>query len=358
VGRRGKGAGSVHGILLVDKPVGPTSHDLVGWVRRLVGSRRVGHCGTLDPAASGLLVIAVGVATRTVSLLTSADKTYRAEVILGRQTSTGDREGETLAQVEVPPEIAAQAVTAAQALVGEHMISPPAYSAINIDGERAYTRIRRGEVVEIEPRPMTVFSVANVEAVADPPGQVRVTLDIHVSKGTYIRSLAELLGARLGLPAYLGGLRRLACGPLSVDDPRALHPQAIDMTTLAAPGEEPRWRWSLRLDPAAEGPETAPTGALLPIDETLGLPTIELDAASPEFVRLTQGQTLPAAALAPEGSPSAGDRRAGDLVSLIARSADGSLATLILGRFTGDDGGDLSVRPERVLHLHKVVTSA
>ena len=129
MGRRRRDAGGVHGILLVDKPVGPTSHDLVGWVRRLVGSRRVGHCGTLDPAASGLLVIAVGVATRAVSLMSSADKTYRAEVILGRKTDSGDREGRVLEEVEVSPEIAEAAIEAAYGLIGDHQIAPPAYSA-------------------------------------------------------------------------------------------------------------------------------------------------------------------------------------------------------------------------------------
>lgn len=330
-------------MLLVDKPVGPTSHDLVGFVRRLVGSRRVGHCGTLDPAASGLLVIAVGVATRVVSLLSCADKTYRAEVILGRQTSTGDREGEVLAEAHVGPEVGAKAVVAAQALVGEHMISPPAYSAIKIDGERAYARMRRGEVVVMKPRPMNVLSVANVEVAEHDPGTLRVSLDLCVSKGTYIRSLAEFLGEQLGLPAYLGGLRRLACGPLRVDDLRALHPVAVSQPADA------RWRWRLCLDPESEGPESAPASALLPIDTTLDLPTVEFERAAPDFVRLTQGQALPGAI--------AGDLRAGELISLIARDPEGALATLVLGRISEEDDKRI-IRPERVLLLDKVVSSA
>lgn len=343
MGRRRRDNAGVHGVLLVDKPVGPTSHDLVGFVRRLVGSRRVGHCGTLDPAASGLLVIAVGVATRVVSLLSCADKTYRADVILGRQTSTGDREGEILAEAQVGPEMSARAVVVARALVGEHMISPPAYSAIKVDGERAYARVRRGEVVEMKPRAMNVISVENVEAVVDAPGTLRVSLDLSVSKGTYIRSLAELLGERLGLPAYLGGLRRLACGPLCVDDPRTLHPVAIEQPADA------RWRWRLCLDPESEGPERAPVSALSPIDEILDLPSVEFDRAAPDFVRLTQGQALPGAI--------AGDLRAGELVSLIARDPEGALATLVLGRISGT-GDQRLLRPERVLHLDKKVLSA
>jgi len=330
-------------VLLVDKPVGPTSHDLVGFIRRLVGSRRVGHCGTLDPAASGLLVIAVGVATRVVSLLSCADKTYRADVILGRRTSTGDREGEILAEAHVGPEIGAKAVVAAQALAGEHMISPPAHSAIKVDGERAYARVRRGEVVVMKPRLMNVLAVENVEIHEHSPGTLRVSLDLCVSKGTYIRSLAELLGERLGVPAYLGGLRRLACGRLRVDDPRALHPVAIPQPADA------RWRWRLCLDPESEGPERAPASALSPIDEILELPTVEFDRAAPDFVRLTQGQALPGAII--------GDLREGELVSLIARDPEGALATLVLGRISGDDDNRI-VRPERVLHLDKVAPSA
>jgi len=356
VGRRGRNAGGVHGILLVDKPVGPTSHDLVGWVRRLVGSRRVGHCGTLDPAASGLLVIAVGVATRAVSLMSAADKTYRAEVILGRKTDSGDREGKVIdeVEVEVSPEIAEAAIKAAYDLVGEHQIAPPAHSAIKVDGERAYARIRRGEVVEMELRTMKVLSVDNVEVCVDVPGKVRVSLDMCVSKGTYVRSLAELLGARLGLPAYLGGLRRLACGDLRVDAPRALHPQAEDQ------GEEARWRWTIRLDPGSEGPEKAPPGALLPLDKTLDLPTFELDQASPLFTRLTQGQALRC------GQIEIRDRQPGELVSLVARDPEGALATLILARVTEAERADTEssrdldhiLRPERVLHIDKVAPSA
>ncbi len=354
MGRRGRGAGGVHGILLVDKPVGPTSHDLVGWVRRLVGSRRVGHCGTLDPAASGLLVIAVGVATRAVSLMSSADKTYRADVILGRKTDSGDREGAVLEEVEVSPEIAEAAIQAAYELVGEHKIAPPAYSAIKVDGERAYARVRRGEVVEMELRAMNVLSVENVEVHVDVPGKVRVSLDMCVSKGTYVRSLAELLGERLGLPAYLGGLRRLACGGLRVDDPRALHPQAEDQ------GEEARWRWTIRLQPGADGPERAPPGALLPLDETLDLPTYELDGSSSLFTRLTQGQALRCQQIEIR------DRQPGELVSLVARDPAGALVTLILARVTeperadaeGSSNTDQVLRPERVLHIDKVVPSA
>jgi len=352
--RRGRDAGGVHGVLLVDKPVGPTSHDLVAWVRRLVGSRRVGHCGTLDPAASGLLVIAVGVATRAVSLMSSADKTYRAEVILGRKTDSGDREGKVIEEVEVSPEIAEAAIKAAYDLVGEHQIAPPAYSAIKVDGERAYARVRRGEVVEMALRAMNVLSVENVEVRVDVPGKLRVSLDMCVSKGTYVRSLAELLGARLGLPAYLGGLRRLACGGLRVDDLRALHPQAEDQ------GEEARWRWSIRLDPGSEGPEKAPPGALLPLDETLDLPTFEIDRTSSLFTRLTQGQALRCEQIEIR------DRQPGELVSLVARDPEGALATLILARVTEAERADVEgsphldhiLRPERVLHIDKVAPGA
>ncbi len=286
--------------------------------------------------------------------MSSADKTYRADVILGRKTDSGDREGRVLEEVEVSPEITEAALEAAYGLVGEHQIAPPAYSAIKVDGERAYARVRRGEVVEMELRAMNVLSVENVEVSVDVPGKVRISLDLCVSKGTYIRSLAELLGARLGLPAYLGGLRRLACASLRVDDPRALHPEATDQ------GEEARWRWQIRLDPSGEGPERAPEGSLIPLDQTLDLPSYELDPSSPLFIRLTQGQALRC------GMLDIRDRQPGELVSLVARDPLGTLSTLILARVReseradvgGSDSPDHTLRPERVLHLDKVASSA
>ncbi|MCB9702753.1 MAG: tRNA pseudouridine(55) synthase TruB [Myxococcales bacterium] len=327
--------GGLHGVLLVDKPEGPTSHDVVGWVRRLVRSRRVGHCGTLDPAASGLLVVTVGLATRIVPFLTEVDKAYRAEVVLGRRTASGDRDGEILADVPVDPAIAPQAIAAAEGLVGDHSLPPPAYSAVRIDGERAYARVRRGEQVELPPRLMRVLAVDEVSAAVREPDKVVVTLTLRVSKGTYIRSLAELLGARLGLPAYLGGLRRIAAGDLRVDAPGVLRPRAHHDPTSG------RWRFSLA---DASEPEALPEGALRPIDEVLGLPSQALDLGSPALVRLGQGQALTAAELG------FADPSPGDLVSLVARGAQGSLDTVIIGRVEGR-GGDLVVRPQRVLRL-------
>ncbi|MEZ4381580.1 MAG: tRNA pseudouridine(55) synthase TruB [Nannocystaceae bacterium] len=343
--RRDTGPGaSLHGILLVDKPLGPTSHDVVGWARRVLRCRRVGHCGTLDPAASGLLVLAVGVATRTVPLLSAADKTYRADIILGRRTTTADREGEVIDEVRVEPSVAPQAMVAARGLVGAHSLPPPAYSAVKVDGVRAYARARRGEAVELEPRPMRVFSVDNLETAVDAPGTLRVSLDLRVSKGTYIRSLAELLGERLGLPAYLGGLRRLACAELQSEDPRTLRPQAR-AEAEGRPDGKPWWRLDLAVG-------SAPAAAsLIPIDEALGLPIVECAADDALLARLTQGQAVPAAAIG------AGDRRPDELVSLVARAPDGALETLIVAAIRAGDGGPV-VRPERVLRPDKVPRSA
>jgi tRNA pseudouridine55 synthase len=335
---------SLHGILLVDKPLGPTSHDVVGWARRVLRCRRVGHCGTLDPAASGLLVLAVGVATRTVPLLSAADKTYRADVVLGRRTTTADREGEVIDEVHVDPSVGPQAIVAARGLVGAHSLPPPAYSAVKVDGVRAYARARRGEAVELEPRPMRVFSVENLETAVDEPGTLRVSLDLRVSKGTYIRSLAELLGERLGLPAYLGGLRRLACAELATEDPRTLHPQA-QAEEGRRPDDKPWWRLDL--------PEGSPPAAasLIPIDEALGLPIFERPADDDVLRRLTQGQAAPAAAIG------AGDHRPGELVSLVARAPGGALETLVLAEIRAHAEGPV-LRPERVLRPDKVPPSA
>ncbi|MCA9698620.1 MAG: tRNA pseudouridine(55) synthase TruB [Myxococcales bacterium] len=201
------------GVLLVDKPLGPTSHDVVGWVRWALDERSVGHCGTLDPAASGLLVICVGEATKLVELLTGVDKSYRARFVLGRSTTTADAEGETLAEAPVAAGDVERAAAVLGELLGPLMLPPPAYSAVKLAGKRAHELARAGETLELAPRPMAVHSL---EILARGPDWLDV--ELTVAKGTYVRSLAEELGRRLDLPVHLGGLRRLACGGLRVDD--------------------------------------------------------------------------------------------------------------------------------------------
>jgi tRNA pseudouridine55 synthase len=279
------------GVLLVDKPEGPTSHDIVGWIRWALDVPSVGHCGTLDPAASGLLVICVGAATRLVPYLTDQRKTYRARFALGRSTTTDDREGETLATAPISAELHAAAVAALPGLAGAHELPPPAFSAVKIAGQRAHRLARRGEDVELPPRPMTVLSVTDPGAGDGPEPWVEATLE--VSKGTYIRSLALLLGQRLGVPAHLAGLRRLACGEASLDDPRTIAGIDAVREPPTRPGAAPRTRLSLP-DPG-DGDPRAVAGARLAaglFDPTplLSLPVVRTAADDPRLARLVQGQ--------------------------------------------------------------------
>jgi len=210
----------------VDKPVGPTSHDVVARARRALGERSIGHTGTLDPFASGLLVLLVGKGTRVARFLDGLAKTYLATARLGTQTTTDDLTGEP---VGVPfggtlPDRA----TVAEALggfVGRQEQIPPAYSARRQDGERAYAKARRGEVVLLPPSAVTVHA-ADLLDLREGEATFRVT----VSTGTYVRALARDLGERLGVGAHLTALRRESIGGLRVEDAVALHALGSDTT--------------------------------------------------------------------------------------------------------------------------------
>jgi tRNA pseudouridine55 synthase len=204
-------------VLLLEKPEGPTSHDLVGWVRWALELRRAGHCGTLDPAASGLLVVCIGRATRIASYLSGVDKTYRARVAFGVRTDTGDRDGEALERRDASHLDRAAIEDGLYSLIGTQRLRPPAYSALKVAGERAHRRARRGDAVELSAREMTVRAAELGEV--HPGADAWADMVLRVSKGTYLRSLAEELGRRLSTVAHLGALRRLACGDLNIDDP-------------------------------------------------------------------------------------------------------------------------------------------
>ncbi len=202
-----------HGLLLVDKPKGWTSHDVVAKMRRVVGQRQVGHTGTLDPMATGLLALPLGRATRLARFIEATEKEYTGTVTLGRSTTTWDAEGETVDESDVP-ELTLEAVQAAVgSLSGELEIEVPAFSAVKVDGQRLYAKARRGEKVEA---PRRVIEVTKIE-VLNFDGENNVELACTVSKGTYIRSLAVMLGARLNLPAHLSALRRTRVGAFTVD---------------------------------------------------------------------------------------------------------------------------------------------
>jgi tRNA pseudouridine55 synthase len=223
----------LHGILLVDKPGRPdtpadaddaasaelpTSHDIVQRVRRWSRQRRIGHTGTLDPMASGLLVLCLGVATRLVEYYQGHDKTYEARVTLGRATDTYDAVGRTVMRSSIPPLTAADVEKALAAFRGQIAQKPPIYSALKQGGERLHRKARRGEAVVVAPRSVT-FHEIKLLSFASPD---EILLRIHCSAGAYVRSLAHALGHALGTVAHLSYLRRLGAGPFSVADASAL----------------------------------------------------------------------------------------------------------------------------------------
>jgi tRNA pseudouridine55 synthase len=193
--------------LLVDKPAGVTSHDVVGKVRRIFGQREVGHTGTLDPFATGLLVLALGRATRIARFVEAEEKRYTGTVRLGRATTTYDLEGDVTGEKEVGLIERSVIDRALTSLTGTIQQKAPAFSAIKVDGERLYAKARRGEEVDAPVRTVTIHQLSLVEmALPD------LVIETRVSKGTYIRSLAVQLGEALGLPAHLVALRRTAVG--------------------------------------------------------------------------------------------------------------------------------------------------
>jgi tRNA pseudouridine55 synthase len=211
---------NVDGVLVVDKPRGPTSHDIVAQARRVLGTRAVGHAGTLDPMASGVLVLLVGEATKLATYLSLDDKEYCATVELGRSTDTCDAEGTTTEECALPahfpPSEALEAALQSERARTEQV--PPAFSAVSIGGQRAHRMARRGETVALPPRPVTVTKLSLIECrSASAEGRASVTLSLGVSKGYYVRSFARDLGAHLGVPAHLTFLRRVASGPYRID---------------------------------------------------------------------------------------------------------------------------------------------
>lgn len=245
----------IDGVLLVDKPEGPTSHDVVAVARRLLGVRRIGHAGTLDPLATGLLVLMIGRATRLATFLSGVDKTYRGVVRLGVATDTYDRDGAPLGppgEVKVDRE---QVLAALAGFRGTIVQVPPVYSAKKIHGTPMYRLARRNRPVSPTPITVTFHSITLVAFAGD-----EVEIEAQVSAGTYLRSLAHDLGQALGCGAHLQSLRRTAAGPFRVED--ALTPAALE--TLA--------------------PRVA--DRILPLEDIpLGLPTLHLTAAGTHAIR-------------------------------------------------------------------------
>ena len=214
---------AMHGFLNIDKPAGMTSHDVIAHIRRSARQKRVGHAGTLDPAATGVLVVALGHATRLIEYVQDAtSKRYLATVYLGATTTTDDAEGQVLATVAVPPLDRAALEEALEPFQGEILQVPPMYSALHHQGRRLHELAREGIVVERAARPVTIERLELLDW--DSP---RLILDIMCSKGTYIRSLARDLGESLGCGAHLQALRRTAVGTFLIEQATPLA-QLID----------------------------------------------------------------------------------------------------------------------------------
>ena len=258
------------GILLLDKPIGPTSHDAVARVRRAAGLRRVGHAGTLDPLASGLLLLGLGPAARFLEYLVGLDKTYETTVRLGQATTTYDAEGEVTAERPVDVS-AAQLAAALDAFRGPIRQRVPPYSAVKRDGRPLYESARRGVTLDLPEREVVIHALDLLAF--DPPF---VSLRVACSSGTYIRSLAHDLGAALGSGGHVAALRRTAVGAFAVAS-------AVPLDALT--------------------PESVAAALLPPEAAVQHLPRIEVGES--EAIRLSLGQRLPAAADATQGNAAA-----------------------------------------------------
>ncbi len=204
---------AISGVLVVDKPVGMTSHDVVQTIRNGTGIRRAGHTGTLDPRASGVLVVLIGPAVRLSEFVSASDKRYQAIIRLGNSTDTYDADGKFTSQ-EMPVDVTEEDFEKVlKGFEGEIEQTPPQYSAVKVKGRKAYDMARKGEEVELEPR---LIQVHHLEVLEWAPPEVVV--DVHCSSGTYVRSLANDLGETLGTGAYLVGLRRTKSGRFTLRD--------------------------------------------------------------------------------------------------------------------------------------------
>lgn len=216
----------MNGLVIVDKPTGCTSHDVVQRVRRALKQKSVGHAGTLDPLATGVLVVAVGEGTKLVSHLQSDDKRYQVTIALGVETDSLDADGEATETAEVPPLDLATVAQAVQAFIGRHPQEAPKLSAIKVGGRPLHRRTRQGEDVEAPVREVELYSVT-VDAV----GPAEITLSLHCGKGFYVRSLARDLARALGTLGHVKALRRTTSGAFGLD--RALYGDGLTLEAVA-----------------------------------------------------------------------------------------------------------------------------
>jgi tRNA pseudouridine55 synthase len=258
---------SLDGVLIVAKPVGPTSHDVVGLVRRLAATKRVGHGGTLDPFAGGVLPVFLGKATRLVEYHLGDRKRYRATVCFGASSTTDDLEGALTPVAGLAPS-ETDVRAALEQFRGPIEQRPPAYSAIKVAGRRAYAMARAGETVELASRAVTIHALDLVAWDAATAGEPVAIVDVECSAGTYVRSLARDLGEAVGSAAYLGALTRTASGPFTLDI-------AHDLDAIRAA--------------SADGPSDL-ASLLLPIDAGLELLTVTVPDVA--LVAIGRGQPI------------------------------------------------------------------
>lgn len=285
---RRKPGSTTSGLVLIDKPQGWTSHDAVARTRRLANTRKVGHAGTLDPMATGLLILGINSSTRLLTYVVGLDKEYLATIRLGAATSTDDAEGEELsrAPAEDVGALTATAIGARiEALTGPISQRPSAVSAIKVDGKRAYARVRAGEEVELAARPVTVSEFERLgSSLTD--GFLDLEVRVVCSSGTYIRALARDLGAALGVGGHLTSLRRTRIGPFRIE------------------AAEPLDR--LDVSRALIGPADAASRLF-----------DRLDLGEREALELSQGKRINAPAGAADGGPVAAVDQSGRLVGLV-----------------------------------------
>ncbi|HTV20984.1 MAG TPA: tRNA pseudouridine(55) synthase TruB [Polyangiaceae bacterium] len=313
-----------HGIWVVDKPSGPTSHDVVAQARRFLGTRRVGHAGTLDPLATGVLVLLLGEATKLSDVATREDKTYRAELRFGRGTSSHDVLGETVEERALEPGwLNVERLEAALEVERRRTLQePPAVSAIKIGGQRSYALARNGAAPALAPRAVEVRSIALQQHQPAADGRDSATIELRVSKGYYVRALARDLGLTLGAPAHLTSLRRLSSGHFAVEEAcawpphgvpavlslRAALPRLLPTRQLTLRGaERARQGKTLVADDFSAGAEPPPDGVIAWTDAA-GNP-VALGRRSGDVYRVQRGF-----AADQHGSDSAGDlEQAADL---------------------------------------------
>ncbi|MFF3560299.1 tRNA pseudouridine(55) synthase TruB [Streptomyces sp. NPDC002574] len=276
------------GLVIVDKPGGMTSHDVVARLRRLAGTRRVGHAGTLDPMATGVLVIGVEKATRLLGHLALTRKEYEATIRLGQTTVTDDAEGEITAAVPAGA-VSREAVDAGiAALTGDIMQVPSKVSAIKVNGVRSYARVRGGEDFELAARPVTVSSFVVRDVRREGDDLVDVDVTVECSSGTYIRALARDLGAGLGVGGHLTALRRTRVGPYGAGLARTLEELAESFAVLpiaeAAAAAFPRW------DVDERAARLLGNGVRLDAPDTVGAEPTGVFGPDGRFLALVEGR--------------------------------------------------------------------